>query len=460
MVCPTRTQSLKRNCWLIRAEIGEVPEPAEEPSVDDASIGVKPAAETLWVKHEYGLNLRSEPITGEVLKVLLDKEKLTVLSRHGDWLEVQTEDSFVGWVSVTFLTDVDPYPPFPPKGNVRGVHGSAGAAAPLRYLWHAWISELQTMGIAWYKQLDAGDPNDIDGQSTFAWALRLKESGIEPIIRFYQGQMFPGRLNSQIFKKMENYAAQGIVWCEIGNEPNLDQIEWHSNHHGKVSWKDPYYPRIIVENWIREAEKAITAGARPGFYAFAPTDWGPDRPHPQLSSVMFYRRMFEHVASNPSLRLRFRRLFEPGKAWLAVHVSTYEWPPALDPFPSDEPPRDMCLRGYEIPLRYMRELILGDVPVIVMSTEGGVFTKDSASMVGHSRLGSHEEHADRTVEMFDRIQNHSPLQAMCPWLLSNVYQAIGHSDPNWVHDGWYDGGPPGFGPKPVVQALKDTRPAF
>jgi hypothetical protein len=85
--------------------------------------------------------------------------------------------------------------------------------------------------------------------------------------------------------------------------------------------------------------------------------------------------------------------------------------------------------------------------------------KDSGSMAGHARLESHEEHAQRTVEMFDWIQERSPLQAMCPWLICNVREVIGHSDPDWAHDGWYDGGSPGFGPKPVVQAMKNTKPA-
>jgi hypothetical protein len=62
--------------------------------------------------------------------------------------------------------------------------------------------------------------------------------------------------------------------------------------------------------------------------------------------------------------------------------------------------------------------------------------------------------------MFQWIQNNSPLQAMCPWLISNVYEAIGHTDQNWAQDGWYDGGPPDFGPKPVVQAMKNSKPAF
>ena len=72
-------------------------------------------------------------------------------------------------------------------------------------------------------------------------------------------------------------------------------------------------------------------------------------------------------------------------------------------------------------------------------------------MTGHKRLNSHQEHAQRTVEMFDWLQHHSPLRAMCPWLISNVFQTIGHGDPAWAHDGWYDGTGSDFGPKPRMQ---------
>jgi len=415
---------------------------------------VQPSAKTVWVAAEDGLNLRKRPVSGSVIRALLYRTKLTVLDQEDGWLRVRTADGLMGWVSADFVSDK---PLGPEKGNVRGIHGSAGTVAPPRHFWDNWINELQAMGIAWYKQLDAGDPNDLSANSTFAWVRKLTQNGITPIIRYYQGQMFPGRLNEPAFEKMKRYAAEGIVWCEIGNEPNLDHAEWHSSHHGKVSWQNPFYPNTIVENWIKDAEKAVAAGARPGFYALAPTDWGSGRPHPTLSSVLFYQRMFEHVAANPGLLQRFRSLFGPGKAWLAVHASTYEWPPNFNPFPPGEPPYDMCLRGYEIPLQTMRKL-LGITDVIVMSTEGGVFCKDSGSMAGHQRLASHAEHAARTVEMFKWLQEHSPLQAMCPWLISNVHAAIGHSDPAWANDGWYDGAAPNFDPKPVVQAMKNTKP--
>jgi hypothetical protein len=177
-------------------------------------------------------------------------------------LQVRASDGLTGWVSADLVADAKPVPeerPVGEKGNVRGIHGSAGMIAPPRHRWDEWIGELKAMGVAWYKQLDAGDPNDLGPNSTFAWARRLKQSGIEPIIRYYRGQMFPGRLHAQAFEKMKRYAAEGIVWCEIGNEPNLDHAEWHQDHHGKLSFQDPFYPRTIVENWIGDAEKAVAS---------------------------------------------------------------------------------------------------------------------------------------------------------------------------------------------------------
>ncbi len=435
---------------LMRAYL-ETPSPPGGPEVV-----VTPTAETVRVDSKYGLNLRAQPVSGQVLKILSDGEMLTVVGQQEEWLQVRTADGLTGWVSSEFVQPVQPTPT--PKKNVRGIHGSAGTVAPPRHLWNAWVNELKAMGMAWYKQLDGGNPNDTGPQSVLAWARHLKRNGIEPIIRYYQPQMFPGRLPASVFQKMRLYAAEGIVWCEIGNEPNLDHAEWQSEHHGKLSFHNSFYPRVIAENWIHDAEQAVAAGARPGFYAFAPTDWNGGQ-HDRLSSVRFYQAVFEHIAARPALLDRFRRLFEPGKAWLAVHVSTYEFPVDLDPFPPGRPPHDMCLRGYEVPLRMMRD-ILGIEEVIVMSTEGGVFCKDSSSMEGHARLKSHQEHARRTVEMFDWLQKHSPLQAMCPWLICNVFQAIGHSDPQWDQDGWYDGGPPTFDPKPVVSLMKQTKPAL
>lgn len=422
----------------------------------------QPTSSKVWVTSADGLNLRAQPVSGSVLKTLAYGAELTLLGKQGDWSQVRTSDGSTGWVASAYVSSEKPAvsgytaPVVTDKGSVRGIHGSAGMVAPPKQRWNDWIRELKAMGMVWYKQLDAGDPNDVGGSSTYEWCKRLKQNGIEPIIRYYQGGMFPNGLPDSAFKKMQRYASQlGVVWSEIGNEPNLD-YEWHSSHSAKLNWNTSYYPNTLVERWIKDAEKAIAAGARPGFYAIAPTDWG-GGVNPKNSSVMFYRRMFEHVAANANLRQRFRRLFEPGKAWLAVHVSTYEFPVDFDPWPDDKPPWDMCLRGYEIPLRYLSE-ILGIDDVVVMSTEGGVFTKDSTSMAGHTRLKSHQEHANRTVEMFDWLQRNSPLRAMCPWLICNVHAAIGHTYSQWNHDGWYDGAGADFSPKPVVQAMKNSKP--
>ena len=451
--------------WVSAEYISE--QGSSAPVVDPGGA-VEPASGTVWVTAGDGLNLRAQPVSGAVQRTLAYGAELSLMGQQGGWVQVRTSDGATGWVSDDYVSDKKPpvvvvTPSDPPdygspagKGNVRGIHGSAGMAAPPRHYWGNWIQELQGMGMAWYKQLDAGDPNDVGDGSTFAWARELKKKGIEPIIRYYQGEMFPNGLPAQAFEKMKRYVnAAGVFYCEIGNEPNLD-YEWHSEHQAKMSWQDAYYPKAIVERWISDAEKVVKVGARPGFYAIAPTDWK-GGVHPKNSSVMFYKRMFEHVAGHAGLKARFRSLFEPGKAWLTVHVSTYEYPVDFEPFPSGRPPWDMCLRGYEIPLRYLSE-ILGINNPLVLSTEGGVFCKDSSSMGGHERLSSHEEHAQRTVEMFDFIQNKSPLRAMCPWLICNVHPAINHSFAQWNDDGWYDGHSPNFGPKPVVGAMKQSKP--
>ena len=166
---------------LLLAALGEEPE----------ITVIEPAAGIVRVTSEAGLNLRREPVSGEVIRILADHEELTLLDRQGDWLQVRTADGVAGWVSADYVSEEQ----LPPRDNVRGIHGSAGVVAPPRHLWGAWVSELRAMRIAWYKQLDAGDPNDIGHNSAFAWSRRLKRNGIEPIIRYFQGQMFPGRLS-------------------------------------------------------------------------------------------------------------------------------------------------------------------------------------------------------------------------------------------------------------------------
>jgi hypothetical protein len=280
------------------------------------------------------------------------------------------------------------------------------------------------MGIGYYKQLDNGDPNDLGDTSVYAWCTFLKENGIEPIIRMYQHRQFPKALPGHVFEKMKRYAERGITLVEIGNEPNLDN-EWEEEHSGYLTWQSSSgYIADLVHIWIMDAIRTAIAGMRPALYAMAPTDWGVGRPHPRLSSVMFYNRFFQGVVDDEDAD-HFIDLFEDHGAWMAVHSSPYEFPFEFDPWQEPGRPWDMCLRGYEIPARAIKNW-LGLEPEII-STESGVFCFDSDSMFGHERLVDHFEHATETVNMFAWLQDNSPLEAMCPWLLCNVneYVAVG-----------------------------------
>ena len=233
---------------------------------------------------------------------------------------------------------------------------------------------------------------------------------------------------------MKRYADIGIVYAEIGNEPNLP-VEWQADHVNTLSWNDPFYPDLLARVWLLDANKTLATGMRPGFYAFAPTDWGPHRPHPRLSSVQFYNRILKVVRTYGHLQAGYRAAFERG-AWLAVHISPYEFKFDFDPYPDGGLPWDMCLRGYEIPIDEFR--FSGFEDFEILSTEGGVFCMDSGSMGGHVRLPSHRAHAERTLDMFEWLADNAPIKfmGMTPWLICND-DRIGHHDTAWEGDAWY-----------------------
>ncbi|MEW5987933.1 MAG: C39 family peptidase [Chloroflexota bacterium] len=349
-------------------------------------------------------------------------------------------------------------------GRLIGIHGAPGAAAPSQPTWDTWIGYLKEMGVRWYKQCDHGDPNDLGPGTIFRWVLRLRDEGITPIIRYLQAQQFPGRLLAAHFQKMKRYAQEGVLWAEIGNEPNLDS-EWQNEWRPvvgpggqplvKVSHTNPEVIRLIAENWVEDAEAALAAGAKPAFYAFAPTDWRGGS-HPHYSSVFFTQKVVQHLAQRR--RQRTLDIFQNG-GWIAVHAATYEQPVDFDPFGQGPVVWDMTLRSYEVVLKAFQDAF-GDAldvsKLVVMSTEGGVFTKDSTSMNGHLRLRSNEEHAARVVEMFEWLELNSPLQAMCPWCLS-VGPLIGHFHEPFQFDGWIEEINGRLIPRPVIPALSRLR---
>ena len=99
----------------------------------------------------------------------------------------------------------------------------------------------------------------------------------------------------------------------------------------------------------------------------------------------------------------------------------------------------MALRGYEVVRKCFHDAFGNalDVDAIpIASTEGGVFTPDSTSMTGHDRLHTDEEHGARVVSMFQWLEQHSPLMAMCPWCIS-VQGFGGPFDARFNEDGWF-----------------------
>lgn len=349
-------------------------------------------------------------------------------------------------------------------GRLIGIHGAPGAAAPPQPTWDTWIGYLKEMGVHWYKQCDHGDPHDLGPGSIFRWVLRLQEEGITPIVRYLQPQQFPGRLPAGHFQKMKHYAQEGVLWAEIGNEPNLDS-EWQNEWRPvvgpggqpivRVSHTNPEVIRLIAENWVEDAEAALAAGGRPAFYAFAPTDWRGGS-HPHYSSVFFTQKVVQHLAQRR--RQRTLDIFQNG-GWIAVHAATYEQPVDFDPFGQGPVVWDMTLRSYEVVLKAFQDAFGDALDVskpVVMSTEGGVFTRDSTSMNGHLRLRSDEEHAARVVEMFEWLELNSPLQAICPWCLS-VGPLIGHFHEPFQFDGWIEEINGQLTPRPVIGALSRLR---
>ena len=99
----------------------------------------------------------------------------------------------------------------------------------------------------------------------------------------------------------------------------------------------------------------------------------------------------------------------------------------------------MALRGYEVVRKCFHNTFGAalDVDAIpIASTEGGVFTPDSTSMQNHERLHTDEEHGARMVSMFQWLEQHSPLMAMCPWCIS-AQGFGGPFDARFNDDGWF-----------------------
>lgn len=439
--------------------------------VINASITVAGGDMNLWSQwwRQTGMNnffnnsLRPEPYNGphvDTLGIPEDKrdELMALLRRSSEEIIDAVNEAMDRLRSINVIEHVRGRQPVERTFNtsIVGIHGGPGVGVPPRDKWDYWLTTLKEMGVVWYKQLDNGDPNDLGDSSIFAWSKELKSSGIEPIIRYYVGEQFPGTLEDHIFRKMQRYAEVGITWAEIGNEPNLD-YEWKPAYRARFSFNNHDMIKKLADGWVSDAKRCIEVGAKPGFYAFAPTDWN-DNFNGKYSSVRFTRRLVQYLAEH--YKDDVVNIFNNG-GWIAVHAATYETQLEFSPWrPDGKAEWDMTLRSYEIVTdafekSFGRALNLNAIPII--STEGGVFTPESTSMNGRSmeqRLPNDEAHAAQVEAMYRYLEAHSPLDGMCPWCLS-FGNSIGVSgDHKFIEDGWIVEEHGTLRERPAIETLK------
>jgi len=332
-------------------------------------------------------------------------------------------------------------------GTLRGLHGSHTNTVSFdRPKWLEIVRSVLPHG-GWFKIVDT----ESAGQKQ--WARMLRGAGIMPVIRPFLPTCTPTP------DAMKAYILEGITrWIEPWNEPNIDD-GWpgRENFVGVAE---------LVEAWLTEAEKIISWGGYPALPSFAECG-----PHPDVSSVKWYKLLFAYMGNN--CRDRARAVFEGG-AWLAVHDAVLNrfWKDQEGQYHFEHPyselvykhigwrptlwEDDMSLIGHQVPVYLMKKHLGADIEVPVISTEGGIF----AGLIGVQADGAYPafdegEHARATVAMYhwlERYQKSYPWYfGMCPW----KFAPFGHQHDSWPGDNWIKKG----GNKlAVVGAVKQMDP--
>ncbi|GAG14202.1 unnamed protein product, partial [marine sediment metagenome] len=181
----------------------------------------------------------------------------------------------------------------PPTKKVRGVHGSVIKALPQDPPgdpnW--WIAEMKAMNIKFFKSMSL-NPD---------FYRRLIAAGITPIVRLHQHQQFPGRLDKAQFDMVKLLVEAGVVYFEIGNEPNL-KGEWRPAYQPFVTWQNPHFIALVAQSWWLDTQEIIKLGGKPAFYAMAPTDR--NGTNQTASSVMWTEKLIHQLTSAHGQELR------------------------------------------------------------------------------------------------------------------------------------------------------------
>ena len=315
--------------------------------------------------------------------------------------------------------------------SVRGVHGAPVTFPPTDQSF--WIAQMKAMNVHWYKDMSC----DVD------WCKRLLDADIEPVVRLYQGEQFPGRLSGDRFEAAQRLIDAGVAYFEIGNEPNLTG-EWKSDYRDQVDWHNDDLVNRVAINWSLDAQLILAMGGKPGLYAMAPTERNGGE-NQRYSSVRWLEKSLTVIPTVISMPIA--DLIEAGDVWMAVHVSPFNRPFSYDPYVNGPHPDDMCLRAFEV-YGAIAETALGVLPRMI-STEGGLYSPEHLDFLEWPPY-SETEWADRMPEMFEFIAEHYPhVLGMCPWILTDQ----GVVDGRWLNNGWYRG----TGPRPVALALREAR---
>jgi len=321
-----------------------------------------------------------------------------------------------------------------------GVHASPVLSPPPDNEWDYWLNELKELGVTYYKMLDAGDPRNLE------FARRLVDAGIAPIVRLYQANQFPHRLDSSLLDLVPKYVNIGVDLFEIGNEPNLPG-EWDPACRDQHDWHNTELVNQVARNWWLDACDVIASGGRPALYAMAPTERGGE--HPTCSSVRWNAGILNWLAARHQAPMRCH--LSNGRVWLAVHASPFSWRGNnrdIDALLNFDPyggavPDDMCALGYTV----HKDLVVArfGVQPVIISTEGGVYSPEHIRYLGWP-VYSEDEWIELTLRYLKMAHQRSDILAVCTWILTDE----GIADNRWKNNGWYRS----TEPRDVVQALK------
>lgn len=309
-------------------------------------------------------------------------------------------------------------PPLPNITSIEGVH-SAPVLFPSPSI-DVVLSRIARLDLHWYKVLYSGE------DSTKELIERLVANNVEPIIRLFIQQQFPGRIPQQVLDAwVTPLIKQGAQYIEIGNEPNLSG-EWKAGY--TPTWQDDALVRQVAADWWTDAQYVVSLGGKPGLMALAPTER--NGIHPTASSVMWNTKIINWLAAN-----HYEQAYQwlkDGTLWIAVHVSDFGRPFDYNPY-QDWGIDDMCLRGYEWLWQKIATTFNGVTPIMA-STEGGVFSPIHLRYLGWPSPYSDSEWGQRVWDAFKFLDAANKLSTVTMWTMTDE----GVADHNWLGCGWYD----------------------